>query len=167
MTCTGGRLARFVKWESFLPSPVMSNVMPQIETVSDIDAAKQLITDWTAYRDMGAQILVDALGLDSPHNVLRPEHRGHHELPGTGWRYRTHGIGVDMVRKNGHGGIDFDFLASAGRLFAYPDWWRLCIFMRRVIHDRTVDTSGYSQIIDAPDAYESLVEEVLKTQRVG
>ena len=27
MTCTGGRLARFVKWKSFLPSPVMSNVI--------------------------------------------------------------------------------------------------------------------------------------------
>ena len=30
MTCTGGRLARFLKWKVFRPSPVMSNVL-QIE----------------------------------------------------------------------------------------------------------------------------------------
>ncbi|TWU43610.1 hypothetical protein Poly51_62650 [Rubripirellula tenax] len=28
MTCTGGRLARFLKWRVFRPSPVMSAVIP-------------------------------------------------------------------------------------------------------------------------------------------
>ncbi len=33
---------------------------------------------------------------------MRP-FQGHHDLVGTGWSYRTHGIGVDMVRKKGKG----------------------------------------------------------------
>jgi len=86
------------------------------DAVSDVDAANELIDAWLAYRDMAVQVLVTSLNLDSPKDVLRPALRGRHELLGTGWCYRTHGIGVDMVRKNGHGGIDFDFSATPGRL---------------------------------------------------
>ncbi|MGV3607693.1 MAG: DUF6896 domain-containing protein [Planctomycetaceae bacterium] len=133
--------------------------------MSDADAANKLIEAWLAYRDMAAQILVTSLNLESPKEVLRPGFRGHHELPGTGWRYRTHGIGVDMVRKSGHGGINFDFSATPGRLFAYPDWWRLCIFMRRVVHDKNVDTSAYSLVIARPQDFETITNAVLEKRR--
>ncbi len=65
--------------------------------MSDVDAANQLIDAWLAYRDMAAQVLVTSLNLESPKDVLRPAFRGRHELKGTGWCYRTHGIGVDMA----------------------------------------------------------------------
>ena len=35
--------------------------------MSDVDAARKLIADWTAYRDMAAKILVDSLGVDFAH----------------------------------------------------------------------------------------------------
>lgn len=133
--------------------------------MSDVEAANKLIDAWLAYRDIAAQILVTSLNLESPREVLRPSFRGHHELPGMGWRYRTHGIGVDMVRKNGHGGIDFDFSATPGRLFAHPDWWRLCIFMRRVVHDKSVDTSAYSLSITRPQDFETITKAVLEERR--
>ena len=135
------------------------------DIVSDVDAANQLIDAWLAYRDMAAQVLVTSLNLESPKDVLRPAFRGRHELKGTGWCYRTHGICVDMVRKNGHGGIDFDFSASMGSLYAHPDWWRLCIFMRRVVHDKNVDTSPYDLIIARPDDFSNVVRAALETRR--
>lgn len=134
--------------------------------MSDVDAANQLIDAWPAYRDMAAHILVTSLNLETPKEVLRPSCRGHHELPGTGWRYRTHGIGVDMVRKNGHGGIDFDFSAEPDRVFAHPDWWRLCIFMRRVVHDKNVDTSAYNLVIARPQDFEAATKAVLEKRRL-
>ncbi|MCA8990096.1 MAG: hypothetical protein KDA78_20785 [Planctomycetaceae bacterium] len=131
----------------------------------EYDAANSLIDAWLAYRDMAAQLLVTHLNLESPKQILRPALRGKHELIGTGWCYRTHGIGVDVFRKNGRGGIDFDFSAIPGRLFAYPDWWRLCIFMRRIIHDKTVDISPFAAIIANPEDYEDLVISVLEMRR--
>ncbi len=135
------------------------------DAVSDVEAANQLIDAWIAYRDMAAEILVTSLNLDSPREVLGPSCRGNHELPGTGWNYRTHGIGVDMVRKNGHGGIDFDFCATPGKLFAHPDWWRLCVFMRRVIHDKSVDTSAYGLVIARPQDFEAVTKSLLEKRR--
>src|SRR4051812_39205014 len=89
----------------------------------------ELIDDWIVHREAAAALLVEHLHLESPQDVLRPEHRGRYELEGTGWSYRTHGIGVDMTRTNGHGGIDFDF--GAENTFANPDWWRLFLFAKR------------------------------------
>ena len=125
---------------------------------------ERLITDWCDYRERVAAMLVASLNLDSPRDVLRTEHRGRHELPGTGYAYRTHGIGVDVTRKNGHGGIDFDFGTEDDELFAPPDWWRLVIFMRRVVHDPSVDCSAYRDIIDSPDKYQSAVCASLESQ---
>ena len=133
--------------------------------MTDVDAANRLIDDWLAYRDKAAQLLVTTLNLDSPDQVLMRPFRGHHDLVGTGWWYRTHGIGVDMVRKNGKGGIDFDFSSTPGDLFAYPDWWRICIFMRRVVHDKKVDTTLYDSIIAKPFLYERTVQGVLESRK--
>lgn len=133
--------------------------------VSDVDAANRLIDDWVAYRETAAQLLVSTLNLESPEQVLTRTFRGHHDLVGTGWCYRTHGIGVDMVRKNGKGGIDFDFSCTPGELFAYPDWWRLCIFMRRAVHDKNVDTTPYDAIIARPSYYQQTVQAVLESRR--
>jgi hypothetical protein len=135
------------------------------EPVSDFDAANELIDAWLAYRDMAARLLVTSLNLDSPKDILNHEFRGRHELLGTGWCYRTHGIGVDMVRRNGKGGIDFDFSDSPGTIYADPDYWRLCIFMRRVVHDKHVDTSAYDFVIARPEDFKNIVTAALETRR--
>jgi hypothetical protein len=121
-----------------------------------------LIADWIAYRDSAAALLVTELGLSTPRDVLRTEHRGHHDLAGTGWAYRTHGIGVDVTRTNGHGGIDFDFSTDGGQLFAPPDFWRLVLFAKRSVHDKTIDARKYQPIIDDAERYRSLIEAELR-----
>jgi hypothetical protein len=120
-----------------------------------------LITDWIVYRDAAAAMLVTELRLSSPRDVLRPEHRGRRDLDGTGWAYRTHGIGVDVTRTNGHGGIDFDFSTEDGQLFAPPDFWRLVLFAKRSVHDKTIDSVKYKPIIEDAEGYRNLIEAEL------
>jgi hypothetical protein len=123
---------------------------------------QHLIADWISHRDAAAALLVDQLNLESPRDVLRREHRGRHDLEQTGWSYRTHGIGVDVSRTNGHGGIDFDFSTTDGQLFAPPDFWRLILFAKRSVHDRTIDSDKYRPIIDDAERYRDLIETELK-----
>jgi len=123
-----------------------------------------LIADWISHRDAAAALLVAQLNLECPRDVLRPEHCGRRDLVGTGWSYRTHGIGVDVTRTNGHGGIDFDFSGLDGQLFAPPDYWRLVLFARRSVHDRTIDPDKYEPIIDDAERYRDLIETELKRQ---
>ena len=91
--------------------------------VSD-EAIDQLIDDWITQRNFAAALLVEYLDLETAHDVLRPEHRGRHIIGDTGWTYRTHGIGVDVTRTNGRGGIDFDFGSTPESEFATPDYFR-------------------------------------------
>ncbi len=123
---------------------------------------QHLIADWILHRDAAAALLVAQLNLESPRDVLRREHRGQHNLASTGWSYRTHGIGVDVTRTNGHGGIDFDFSALDGQLFAPPDFWRLVLFAKRSVHDRTIDSEKYKPIINDAERYRDLIEAELK-----
>ncbi|WP_390621047.1 DUF6896 domain-containing protein [Stieleria neptunia] len=120
-----------------------------------------MIANWITHRDAAAALLVAELNLESPRDVLRPENRGRHDLDGTGWSYRTHGIGVDVTRSNGHGGIDFDFSTLPGQLFAPPDFWRLVLFAKRSVHDRTIDTTKFTPIIDDADSCRDVIERVL------
>ncbi len=123
-----------------------------------------MIADWISHRDAAAALLVAHLSLESPRDVLRRENRGRHELTGTGWSYRTHGIGVDVTRTNGHGGIDFDFSTTDGRLFAPPDYCRLVMFAKRSVHDRALDSDKYKPIIDDAERYRTLIEAELNRQ---
>jgi hypothetical protein len=122
---------------------------------------QQFFSDWIVYRDAAAALLVTELRLASPRDVLRREHRGPRNLGETGWAYRTHGIGVDVTRSNGHGGIDFDFSTEDGQLFAPPDYWRLVLFAKRSVHDKTIDSDKYKPIIDDSERYRNLVEAEL------
>ncbi len=116
------------------------------------------------HRDAAATLLVTELGLSSPRDVLLREHRGHRNLGGTGWTYRTHGIGVDVTRINGCGGIDFDFSTEDGQLFAPPDYWRITLFAKRSMHEKTIDAEKYRPIIDDPEQYRSLIEAELNNR---
>ena len=132
----------------------------------DPEIIRDLIVEWTKHRDAAAELLVSQLDLHSPRDILKLENRGHHNLPGTGWQYRTHGIGVDVTRTNGHGGIDFDFSTDDGELFAPPDWWRLQIFAKRSVHDKSVDSDKYMAIIEHADDHRELIEKLI-TETIG
>ncbi|MEO1529747.1 MAG: hypothetical protein AAFX06_30380, partial [Planctomycetota bacterium] len=126
------------------------------------EMANRLIDDWIAYRDTAAAMLVKHLGLELAVDVLRPEHRGRHEIPNTGWAYRTHGVGVDVTRTNGHGGIDFDFAMSPDLQFAPPDVYRLLLFARRAVHDRSVDTTAYTEFATDPERCRPVLQAALQ-----
>jgi hypothetical protein len=49
----------------------------------EVETVHHLIADWTSYRDAAAALLLEKLHLASPRYVLRPEHRGRHDLDGT------------------------------------------------------------------------------------
>lgn len=132
----------------------------------DPEIIRDLIAEWTKHRDAAAELLVSQLNLESPRDILKPENRGHHKLSGTGWQYRTHGIGVDVTRTNGHGGIDFDFSTDDGELFAAPDWWRLQVFAKRSVHDKSVDSDKYTAIIEHADEHCDLIENTI-TESIG
>lgn len=132
----------------------------------DPDIIRDLIAEWTKHRDAAAALLVAQLNLHSPRDILKPENRGHHKLSRTGWQYRTHGIGVDVTRTNGRGGIDFDFSTDDGELFAAPDWWRLQVFAKRSVHDKSVDSDKYTAIIEQADEYQELIEKTI-TETIG
>ena len=121
----------------------------------------ELIDDWLTHRDAAAALLVEQFSLNSPRDVLRAEHRGRRELPGTGWAYRTHGVGVDVTRINGHGGIDFDFALDGSKMFADPDWYRLHLFAKRSAHEKSIETQKYADIIDNIDKHRSMLESVI------
>lgn len=128
----------------------------------DAQAARDLIADWLAYRDAAAALLVAQLGLESPRDVMQQQYRGRHVLAGTGWAYRTHGIGVDVTRTNGHGGIDFDFSTADGQLFEPPDFWRLVLFAQRAVHDRNINSAKYATLIETPEKHREIVEVELR-----
>ena len=141
--------------------PVTETLPALIDPPPDTESIQCLIAEWIKHRDAAAELLVTELNLDSPRDILKPEHRGRRELPGTGWQYRTHGIGVDVTRTNGHGGIDFDFSTRDGEMYAAPDWWRLQLFAKRSVGDKSVDSDRYTTIIEHADEHRDLIETVI------
>ncbi len=124
-------------------------------------ALEHLIDEWIAARNAAAALLVTNLKLTEAHEVLDSKFRGRHILPGTGWAYRTHGIGVDVTRVNGKDGIDFDFSEKENDSFAIPDCWRLMIFAKRRIHGKKLDATVYLPLLQDEDHFRSLVNPII------
>lgn len=127
---------------------------------SEHEAIRVLIAEWVAMRDWAAGLLTEKLGLDSPRDILRPEHQGRKKIADTAWTYRTHGTGVDVLHKDGKGGIDFDFAENTE--FAAPDWWRLSLFARRAIHSGKLSRDAYEPLLSDDLRFQSLADAVLK-----
>jgi len=121
-------------------------------------AVQELVSAWISYRNFVATLLIKELGLDCLQDILSDKFRGRHEISGTGWRYRTHGRGVDVTRTNGHGGIDFDFSDNASELFEPPDFYRLMLFAKRSVHDQSADSRKYERIVEYIENYRELIE---------
>ena len=113
-------------------------------------------------RDWAAALIADQLGLDAPHDILRAEHRGRRNLGDTEWTYRTHGVGVDVVHKDGRGGIDFDFGFLPEKEFADPDSWRLRLFAERAIHAGKLPADIFRPLLADEDAFWALADSTLK-----
>jgi hypothetical protein len=94
--------------------------------MDNLEKIQKIIPLWYAHKVWAEELLVRAFNLESVQdNILKSEFRGCHQIPGTNWMYRTHGVGVDIYRTADVGGIDFDFDKPD------HDEWRLIIFFEK------------------------------------
>ena len=113
-----------------------------------------LVPLWYANMAWAKELLVRAFGLSDAQEILRA-HRGNHQIPGTCWFIRTHGVGVDIYKTPEVGGIDFDFDKP------HPDEWRLKIFLMKQLNDGQLPYSEYKTLIEDEEALEAAIKEVV------
>lgn len=109
---------------------------------ADLGLLRNLIPLWHAEMAWAKELLMRAFKLQNAQDILGPRHRGRHQIPGTTWFVRTHGIGVDIYRTPDVGGIDFDFDKPD------PDSWRLKIFLERQLNAGALSYEIYRHLVD-------------------
>ena|GEM_PF-4119952 len=99
---------------------------------------------------------MERLGLDELLHIFRLGRAVDLEVPGTDWRYKTHGIGVSVHRPPDQtGGIDFDLDKPE------PDEWRLREFARRQVDEGGLPVGVYERVFEDPDCLRPVLAEVL------
>ncbi|WP_369980096.1 DUF6896 domain-containing protein [Xanthomonas bundabergensis] len=124
-------------------------------TDSHVDLIKQAIPLWYANVAWAKELLVHAFGLADPQDILAREHRHFRAIPNTCWFVRPHGIGVDIFKSPGVGGIDFDFDKPD------PDEWRLELFIERQVNDGQLSYAAYRELIDDEQILKQAVSAAL------
>ncbi|TEU30811.1 DUF6896 domain-containing protein [Alkanindiges illinoisensis] len=114
-----------------------------------------LISLWYAQIAWAKELLVRSFNLKKAEDILQYQNRGNHQIQGTLWFVRTHGIGVDIYKTPAVGGIDFDFDQPD------PDLWRLKIFLERQINDGVLLYSDYRVLIENEDLLDQVIKEIL------
>jgi hypothetical protein len=112
------------------------------DTDEDIRLIREVIPLWHAEMAWAKELLKRAFKLEDAQDIMRREFRGLHQIPGTTWFFRTHGIGVDVFRTWNVGGIDFDFDKVD------PDPWRLGIFLEKQMNAGSLSFEKYGKLID-------------------
>lgn len=121
-----------------------------------IQLIRNLIPLWHANMAWEKELLVKAFDLEKAQDILRPEKRGLHQIPGTTWFIRTHGIGVDIYKTPNVGGIDFDFDKPE------PDEWRLKIFFEKQVNEGHLAYEQYRELVENEELLEQVIREVLR-----
>lgn len=122
---------------------------------SHIELVCQAIPLWHALMAWAKELIVRTFNLEHAEDILNHENRGIHQVPGTCWFIRTHGIGVDISKTPDVGGIDFDFDKPN------PDAWRLVIFLGRQVNDGQLKYELYRELIDDEELMKKAVSEAL------
>jgi len=110
--------------------------------VDNLEKIQKIIPLWYAHKKWAEELIVRALNLEKPEDILKPENRGIKPIPGTNWMYRTHGIGVDIYRTADVGGIDFDFDKPD------PDEWRLRVFFEKQYNEGNLPLAEYRELYE-------------------
>jgi hypothetical protein len=114
-----------------------------------------LLRSWYSTRAWAEELLAESLGLDRPEHVLQAPHRGRHEIPGTDWEYRTHGVGVEITRPGNVGGVDFDFDQLV------PDACRLREFLVKQYRFGSLVKKHYGPLLQDTARWQGAVGSVL------
>lgn len=120
--------------------------------MTDKELVQTLINLWYAERAWAEELLKRSFGLNHASDILKLDIESGCEIPGTRWRCRPHGTGVDIYLTEDAGGIDFDFDKPE------PDAWRLMIFLQRQFEAGNLDKELYRELYDSDDHLELLVK---------
>lgn len=107
-----------------------------------VELARSVIPLWHEKVTWAKELLVRGFQLHQAEDILERSNRGHRQVPGTEWFIRTHGVGVDVYRKEGVGGIDFDFDKPN------PDAWRLRLFIEKQVNDGALPYEQFKAILE-------------------
>ncbi|MCU8059076.1 hypothetical protein L5L78_23315 [Shewanella sp. SM34] len=110
---------------------------------------------WYAQMSWAKELIRLGFGLSKVEDILSSENRGCKLVPGTAWNIRTHGIGVDVFKTPGVGGIDFDFDKPD------PDPWRMQIFIERQVNDGNLPYENYRELLDDEELMKKAISEAL------
>jgi hypothetical protein len=124
--------------------------------MKDEELIKQILPLWYDAIAWANELLVKSFHLEKAQDILKAEYRGLHQVKGTNWFIRTHGIGVDIFKTPEVGGIDFDFGKPE------PDPWRLKIFFEKQYNDGQLPYSEYQCLSDDEERLERAIEKVLE-----
>jgi hypothetical protein len=123
--------------------------------MKDEDLIEQIIPLWYSSMAWANELLIRAFKLEQAQDILKTEFRGLHQVQGTNWFIRTHGIGVDIFKTVEVGGIDFDFGKPD------PDEWRLKIFFEKQYNDGQLPYAEYQCLSDDEDRLKLAIKNVL------
>ena len=120
------------------------------------ELVRQVIPLWYANVAWAKALLIHSFNLKTAEDILRIGSRGGlRQIPGTNWFYRTHGVGIDIYKTPGVGGIDFDFDKPD------PDAWRLGIFFEKQINDGSLPYSEYQELAEDGELLKQTIKGVL------
>ena len=108
--------------------------------MTDREHVDSLAERWRQRRAWAESLLLDRLQLDDLRDIFRLGRAVERDVPGTEWKYKTHGIGVRVYRPDEMGGIDFDLDKPD------PDGWRLHDFARRQVEDGELSEEVYERV---------------------
>jgi hypothetical protein len=123
--------------------------------MTEHEHVEALVERWRARRAWAASLLTERLGLRTLLDILRLGRNVEQEVPGTGWRYQTHGVGVSVHRSDETGGIDFEIHELE------PDGWRLHTFARRQVEEGALPQEVYARVFDDPHRLDTLLADLL------
>ncbi|WP_282248404.1 hypothetical protein [Stenotrophomonas sp. PS02300] len=126
---------------------------------SNVQLVEQAIPLWHANMAWAKALLVSAFKFSEPQEILRKENSHLRQVPGTCWFVQPHGIGVDIYKAPGVGGIDFDFDKVD------PDEWRLARFIKAQVNDGQLPYAAYRILLDDEQAFKSAVASALHRAR--
>ena len=127
--------------------------------MTDKDLIKQIIPLWYASISWARVLIEKSLFLQNAQDILDSKYRGTHQIAGTNWFYRTHGIGVDIFKTPEAGGIDFDFDKPD------PDNWRLKIFFEKQYNDGQLPLLDYQALADDEERLDNAIQQALNEHR--
>jgi len=115
-----------------------------------------IIPLWYAQRKWAEELIMRSLELDSPEEILTSEKRKNQTFPGTNWRFKVHGFGIDIYREEMVGGIDFDFDKPD------PEPWRLKLFFERQYNEGSISLNEYRHLFEDEELLTLTIKESLK-----